>query len=95
METQGNVWHVHAAKAAVTVEGCVLVEVVRAELPTVKAGCADKGTGRLSPWVRRRNGSLMFIRKCERKGLGVKLQTLGWWSEPSPGATASEDSARG
>lgn len=44
-DTQGNVWavHVHAANKADTVEGCVLVDLVFGDLPTVTAVCADQG----------------------------------------------------
>jgi putative transposase len=45
VDTEGNVWavHVHAANCADTVEGCVLADLALADLPSVRAVCADQG----------------------------------------------------
>ncbi|MEI7910939.1 MAG: transposase [Verrucomicrobiota bacterium] len=45
VDTEGNVWavHVHAANCADTVEGCVVADLALADLPSVRAVCADQG----------------------------------------------------
>ena len=45
VDTLGLIWgvHVHAANGADTVEGCVLADLVLANIPSVKALCADAG----------------------------------------------------
>ena len=79
MDTEGNVWavHVHAANGADTVEGCVLADLALAELPTVKAVCADQGyRGTFVDYVEQDWQREVHI--SQREGKGFQLEPKRW-----------------
>ena len=93
VDTQGLIWavHVHAANKSDTMEGCVLADLAMENAPATQTWCADAGyRGTFENYVSRErsaacpstsvSASTMYSRCCPG---------AGWWSAPSPGATAS------
>jgi putative transposase len=79
VDTEGNLWavHVHAANGADTVEGCVLADIVLAELPSVKALCADQGyRGTFVDYVGQEWEREVHI--SQREGNGFELEPRRW-----------------
>jgi len=79
VDTEGNLWavHVHAANGADTVEGCVLADLVLAELPSVEALCADQGyRGTFADYVELEWGREVHI--SQREGKGFELEPRRW-----------------
>ncbi len=79
VDTEGNLWavHVHAANGADTVEGCVLADIVLAELPSVKALCADQGCrGTFVDYVELEWEREVHI--SQREGKGFELEPRRW-----------------
>lgn len=79
MDTEGNLWavHVHAANGADTVEGCVLADMVLAELPGVEALCADKGyRGAFVDYVKQEWERDVHV--SGREGKGFELEPRRW-----------------
>ncbi len=79
VDTQGNVWavHVHAANGADTVEGCVLADEALANVPSVKAICADQGyRGTFCDYMQEVWETEVHISK--REGKGFELEPKRW-----------------
>lgn len=79
VDTEGNLWavHVHAANGADTVEGCVLADMVLAELPGVEALCADKGyRGAFVDYVKQEWERDVHV--SGREGKGFELEPRRW-----------------
>lgn len=82
-DTQGNVWavYVHAANKSDTVEGCVLVDLIFGDLPSVTAVCADQGyRGTFVNFVTEKWGKEVHI-SGGRQGKGFEVEPMRWVAE--------------